>query len=321
MPLSLTGIVSCVLLALSLVGCGGDPVAPLRIGTIVWPGYEPLYLAQELGYLDAKSVRLVEYPSASEVTRAFRNQAIEATALTFDEVLLLAQDGFKPRVVLLMDISHGGDAILGRPDLRTVKDLAGRRVAVDTETVGAYVLIRALMLNGMKSSDINIVHVRADELKVAFKEGRVDAVVNFEPVRSHLLAGGASLLFDSSQIPGEIMDVLTVDAVYLDQNVAVVQEVLRGWFRATEYIKNDPQYASAIMARREQVTGAQFLESLKGLKIPTREENLKLLSGQHPPLASLGRRVMQVMLDQRLLKIASDVDVIIAPSPLEDLSP
>jgi len=87
-------------LAPSLAGCGVEPAPPLRIGTNVWPGYEPLYLARELGYLDPRSVHLVEYPSASEVIRAFRNHAIEAAALTFDEVLLLTQDGFKPRVVL-----------------------------------------------------------------------------------------------------------------------------------------------------------------------------------------------------------------------------
>ncbi len=210
----LATILTPAVLALSLAGCGVEP-APLRIGTYVWPGYEPLYLARELGYLDPQSVHLVEYPSASEVIRAFRNHAIEAAALTFDEVLPLAQDGFKPRVVLVMDISHGGDAILGRPELRTVKDLAGRPVAVDTGTVGAYVLTRALMLNGLKQSDVTIVHVEHNGQGAAFKEGRVDAVVNAEPLRSQLLAGGASLLFDRTQIPGEIVDVLTVEATYL----------------------------------------------------------------------------------------------------------
>ena len=317
----LATILTPVLLALSLAGCGVEPAPPLRIGTNVWPGYEPLYLARELGYLDPRSVHLVEYPSANEVIRAFRNHAIEAVALTFDEVLLLTQDGFKPRVVLVMDISHGGDAILGRPELRTVKDLAGRSVAVDTGAVGAYVLTRALMLNGLKPSDVTIVHMEQHEHGAAFKEGRVDAVVNMDPVCSELLAGGASLLFDSAQIPGEIVDVLAVEAAYLEKNPTLVEEVLRGWFRAIDYMKKDPQDASARMAQREQLTGAQFLESLKGLKIPSRADNLELLSGQHPPLAGSGRRLMQVMLDQRLLKTASDVEAIIAAGPLEDLSP
>lgn len=321
MRLGLATIVAPVLLAFGLVGCGGDPVAPLRVGTLVWPGYEPLYLARELGYLDSKSVRLVEYPSSSEVTRAFRNQAIEAAALTFDEVLLLAQDGFQPRVVLVMDFSYGGDAILGRPGLRTMKDLAGRRVAVDTETVGAYVLTRALMLNGLEANDITIVHVEYDGHAAAFKEGRADAVVNAEPLRSQLLAEGASLLFDSTQIPGEIVDVLAVEATYLEKNPAVVKDVLHDWFRATEYMRTHRQEASARMAKREQITGSQFLAALQGLIIPTHAQNLQLLSGQHPLLASSGQRLMQVMLDQRLLKAASDVEAIIAPGPIEALSP
>ena len=67
---------ACVALLLSLLGCGAQETA-LRIGTNVWIGGEPLYLARELGRFDPAAVQLVEYPSASEVMRAFRNQAID----------------------------------------------------------------------------------------------------------------------------------------------------------------------------------------------------------------------------------------------------
>ena len=56
-----------LIVLLACVGCTPDPEPILRVGTNVWPGYEPLYLARDLGYLD-ESIRLVEY--SSEIGRA-----------------------------------------------------------------------------------------------------------------------------------------------------------------------------------------------------------------------------------------------------------
>ncbi len=132
------------LLAQVVIACGEAPQTPMRIGTNVWPGYEPLYLARDLTYIDERFVRLVEYSSASQVIRAYRNGAIDAAALTLDEVLLLAQDELEPRVVLVMDVSHGGDVILGQAGLQDMRDLKGKRVGFEDTALGAYVLARAL---------------------------------------------------------------------------------------------------------------------------------------------------------------------------------
>ena len=91
-----------------------EPEPALRIGTNVWIGSEPLYLARELGRLDPATVQLVEYPSASEVLRAFRNQAIDGMVISLDELFGLAVDGFQPRIILVVDVSHGADVVVGR---------------------------------------------------------------------------------------------------------------------------------------------------------------------------------------------------------------
>jgi len=95
--------------AVSLSACSDNtPEKPIRIGTNVWPGYEPLYLARDIGLYDKAKVQLVEYPSASGVIRALKSRSIEAAALTLDEVLVLLQHKIPVRVVLVMDISVGG---------------------------------------------------------------------------------------------------------------------------------------------------------------------------------------------------------------------
>src|SRR5215510_7656591 len=105
----LAALVALVVLALAVGGCMRETEPPLRIGTNVWIGTEPLYLARDLGLLQREAVQLVEYPSASEVSRAFRNQAIDGMVISLDELFVLAVDGQQPKVVLVVDVSHGAD--------------------------------------------------------------------------------------------------------------------------------------------------------------------------------------------------------------------
>ncbi|MCW9015004.1 MAG: ABC transporter substrate-binding protein [Gammaproteobacteria bacterium] len=139
------------LLVMSLIACDPAPEnrTALRIGTNVWPGYEPLYLARHLGYLEGQNIRLVEYSSASQVIRSYRNDLIDAAAMTLDEALLLLDQGYHPKVVLVMDVSDGADVIIGKPDIREFKDLINKKVGVENTALGAFFLARALEKHGM----------------------------------------------------------------------------------------------------------------------------------------------------------------------------
>src|SRR6185436_11817416 len=291
-----------LVLALSLTACVRDPESALRIGTNVWIGSEPLYLARELGHLDPKAVQLVEYPSASEVLRAYRNQAIDGMVISLDELFGLAVDGLQPRVILVVDVSHGADVVVGRPGMKTMQDLKGKSVAVESGALGAFVLSRALTLNGMQASDVNVVHLESNEQPKAFEKGTVDGAVTFDPYRAQFLQAGAATLFDSTRIPGEIVDLVAVRATFINKQPKAVQALLTGWFNATDYMKRDPKDAARRMGIRQQRTGEQFLEAQKGLHVPSREENLRMLGGQTPELAVSGRRLMALMVDAKLLR-------------------
>ena len=312
-------VLGCVTLVLSPVGCVRQPEPALRIGTNVWIGCEPLYLARELGRLDPAVVQLVEYPSASEVHRAFRNQAIDGMVITFDELFGLAASGLQPRIILVVDVSHGADAVVGRAGMRTMQDLRGKRVAVESAALGAFMLSRALTLNGMRSSDVFVVHLEANEHPSAFEKGQVDGAVTFDPYRAQLLRAGGTTLFDSTQIPGEIVDLLAVRATVLEKRPKAIQALLAGWFAAIDYILNDPRDAARRMGIRQQTTGERFLEAMHGLRIPSREENLKMLGGPTPELAAAGRRLMDLMVEAKLVSAGLDVEALFAPEPLASL--
>jgi NitT/TauT family transport system substrate-binding protein len=316
---AILSILAWLACAAAMVGCVREPEPALRIGTNVWIGGEPLYLARELGELKPDAVQLVEYPSASEVLRAFRNSAIDGMVISFDELLGLAADGLQPRIVVVLDVSHGADAVVGRAGMRTMNDLKGKRVAVESGALGAYVLSRALALNAMQAGDVNVVHLESNEQPSAFEKGQVDGAVTFDPYRAQLLRAGASTLFDSTRIPGEIVDVVAVRAGVLEKQPKAVHALLAGWFSATDYLKREPKDAARRMGIRQQSTGEQFLESLSGLHIPSREENLRMLGGTAPELVPSGQRLMTLMLESKLLRTAVDVNSVLAPAPLENL--
>jgi len=320
---SVQRLLALLLLAMlaSIGGCMREPDLPLRIGTNVWIGSEPLYLARDLKYLDRGVVQLVEYPSASEVSRAFRNQAIDGMVVSLDELFVLAVDGLQPKIVVVADVSLGADVVVGHSGMRKMQDLRGKRVAVESGALGAFVLSRALAINGMQASDVSMVHLESNEHPAAFKQGQVDGAVTFDPYRTQMLEAGAHALFDSTQIPGEIVDLLAVRASAIEKNPRAVQALLTAWFKALDYLAREPKDAAARMAVREQITGEQFLQALQGLHIPSRAENMTMLAGTTPSLVVSGRELMTLMMDAKLLRSRLDIEGLLAPGQLQKLPP
>ena len=79
--------------------------------------------------------------------------------------------GCDPRIILVVDVSNGADVVVGRRGMRTMRDLEGKSVAVESGALGAFVLSRALALNGMQASDVNVVHLESNEHPGRVREG------------------------------------------------------------------------------------------------------------------------------------------------------
>ncbi len=249
----------------------------IQIGTNVWPGYEPLYLARALGKLDPAKVRLVEMASSSQVIRNLRNGLIDGGALTHDEQIILLESGLPVQAILVMDISTGGDVVLGQKEYQSMSDLKGKKVGVEETALGAYVLSRALEVNQMRPEEIEILNFRVNEHEAAFQSRAVDGIVTFEPHRSRLLAKGANQLFDSSQIPAEIFDVLVMKRESVERSPKIIQYLLQAWFFALDYMKQEPAKAAEILAARLKLRPSEVWSVYKGLRLPGLQENLHLL--------------------------------------------
>jgi NitT/TauT family transport system substrate-binding protein len=292
---------------LALAACKNKPSPPMRIGMNVWPGYEPLFLARKAGALNEKDFRLVEFSNGSEVGRAFRNGILEATCLTLDEVFYTIQDGMDPVILLVLDESCGADVVLARPEIKNLAGLKGKRIAVEVSAVGAYMLTRTLKQAGLTIKDVTPVYLPIEKHFSAYNDGLVDAVVTFEPVRTRLLSLGTVDLFNSSMIPGEIVDVLVVRRDYLESHPERIEALRKAWFAALEQMRRSPHESARFMAVRERVTTEEFESSLRGLRLPNEQENNELLDLPSPKLLITAEQLKTVMKESGLLQ--SDISI------------
>jgi NitT/TauT family transport system substrate-binding protein len=293
-------------LTILLAACDSAPREPLRVSSSPWPGYEPLYLARDLGYLNPKQVNLFELPSADINMESFRNRSADLSTLTLDEALELMHDGVKLRIVLVMDVSNGADAVLARPEIRSLPDLKGKRIATSNIPLGFYMLNRMLDAAGLSRSDVEVFPMSESKHEQAYREGKVDAVVTMEPYSTNIAKLGAKRLFDSGNIPNEIVDLMMVHEDVYQARREELCGLVRQWFRALDHVRTQPREAAQRISRRLKVQEAEYHAMVAGLAFPSRADNVRMLGGEKPALLDTAHKLMAVM--QREGQLSGPVD-------------
>ncbi|MDC0666166.1 ABC transporter substrate-binding protein [Nannocystis radixulma] len=293
----------------AFAGCLEPTPPPLRVGMARWPSYEVFRLAESLGCYSSVEVQLVDFGSLAEAQRAYQADVIDALCTTAEYALNL--DEREHRIVLVIDFSSGGDTLVARPGIDALRDLRGQRVGLEVGALGVYMLTRALERAGMSTRDVVLVSVDLVDHQAAFEGGRVDAVVTYEPVRTHVLAKGGRELFSSRDILGEVIDVLVVRRMLLERRDDLLK-LVDGWFRGLDYLVQNPTDAARRVATHQGVTAEEYLRSLDGVRLFSLEENRRLLAGPSSPLVSSLRRLSAVTVRYGILEAPVD------PAPLLD---
>lgn len=295
------------ILGLTLTACTDTPKEPLRIASSPWPGYEPLYLARDLGYYKPERVKLFELPSSDITMESFRNNSTDLATLTLDETLELLHDGTKMRILLILDVSNGADAVIAPPNIKNLKDIKGKRISIVNIPLGVYVLNRLLEKAQVSREDVKVFPMPESKQYEFYKQGKADIVITFEPVKTKLLNEGTHILFDSSDIPNEIFDLLVVHEDVFKQRREEICGIVKQWYKALDYITLHPQDASERIGRRLGVKPAEFISMLDGLKLPSRQENIQMLSGHPPGILEPARKLNEIMVAEK--QLTQNVDI------------
>lgn len=291
-------VLAGLLATLSLAGCMSyEP--PLRIALTRWPPYEYLHLAREKGFFEQEGVevRLIEFVAVTDTQRALEHDKIDGGTLSLMEVLQnRALRTRELQIPMVVDFSDGADVVLATPAVADVSALRGRKVGVTNGALDLYILTRALEQHGLTLKDVELVHMRHEEMLNALRSGKVDAVTAFPPTSSGILqAGIARPIFSSHEIPGEIVDVLAIDKKVLRKRPDDVARMIRAFYRALDYARQHPDEAMQIMAARERADVATFRNSLHdGITIVSLAEQQRFLA-DGSRLEGVAQRISQLL--------------------------
>lgn len=280
-------------MALLIAACS-PPQEPVRIGILLWPPYDLARLAQAEDFFGPDRIQLIDYQTPAEVVRAFRNGLIDGFFLTTQFALGDHPGHTDTRIIYIIDQSKGGDSLLVTPEVDSLEQLKGKRIALEASPLGAYMLQRVLDHAGLSRSDVDVQFADTPDHVDAYTRGTVDAVITYEPFGSRVVDAGAHELFSSRDIPNEIVDVLYVSEALIEERGQDLVDFVRGLEQARQLLEARPDHALPIMARRHGMDTATFARTLEGMSLVSLEENLELLSGERPKISAWIEKQIEV---------------------------
>jgi NitT/TauT family transport system substrate-binding protein len=217
------------------------------VGWSVYVGWNPWAYMAKSGILKKWadkyniSIRVQRFDYAPSLD-AFVAKNIDACAMTNMEALdMPAAAGIDTTAVITGDYSNGNDALLVRNNLN-LNQLPGKKLLLVQKTVSEYLYERAMTLNGLESQikKVKLVNTSDSDIATAFiGDTSQEAVVTWKPMVSQIAkTKGVKVIFNSSKIPGEIVDLMVVRTDVLNRGDGSGQRFAKAlagaWFETTK---------------------------------------------------------------------------------------
>jgi NitT/TauT family transport system substrate-binding protein len=209
-----------------------------RVAWSIYVGWMPWGYLEDSGIMDKWAdkygidVEIVQINDYVESINQYTAGAFDGVSATnMDTLSIPAGGGVDTTALIVGDFSNGNDAVIikGEGDLA---DLAGKPVNLVELSVSHYLLARALDSVDLKESDLaSVINTSDADMIAAFQTPDVEAVVTWNPLVSTILEDpNAKKLFDSSNIPGEIIDLMVVNTEVLEANPDFGKALVGAWY-------------------------------------------------------------------------------------------
>lgn len=152
------------------------------------------------------------------------------TMTNMDALTIPAAGGVDSTALVVGDFSNGNDGVVLKGK-SSVTDLKGQNVNLVELSVSHYLLARALDSVGMSEKDLTVVNTSDADMVAVYNTADVTAVATWNPLLSEIAAApNSTKVFDSSQIPGEIIDLLVVNTDTLKSNPKLGKALVGAWY-------------------------------------------------------------------------------------------
>ena len=262
----LTGLVLAAALSLSHASIAeAAPKKDFKVCWSIYVGWMPWGYLSDSGIMKKWADK---YGITVEITRI--NDYVESinqyTAGGFDGCSMTNMDalsipaggGVDTTALIVGDFSNGNDAVILK-DKTELKDIAGQKVNLVELSVSHYLLARALESVGLAEKDISVVNTSDADMVAAFGTSDVTSVVTWNPLVAEIVAmPGAKKVFDSSQIPGEIIDLMVVNTDTLKDNPALGKALAGAWYEVMALMMSGTPEGQAAKEEMAKASGTDL---------------------------------------------------------------
>ena len=306
--------VALVAAVLSTAAVAQDKVI---LGISGWTGFAPLSLADKAGIFKKNGVDVeIRFIAPVQRSAALASGALNAAATTVDQHIVWTAAGVPAVQVLLIDKSNGGDGVVVRNNINSIKELKGKTVAVDGPgTVQHFMLSYILQKNGMTMQDVIRTTMGAQPAAQSFVAGQGDAAVTYEPYLSTVRAKAEAgkILVTSKDYP-VVVDTLVFRKDFIQKNPKIVKAAVDSFFEALDMIKREPAKAYELMGSAVKQTGEQFGKSAAFLKWQDKAANKKFFAEE---FLKFSEEAADIMLEAGIIKSKPDLKALADPKYLD----
>jgi len=273
--------------ALLVASFSAGAATPVKIALTTWIGYSPFYVAEGMDMYKKQGLKvtLQTFADPAMLPSAVAGKAVDGALMTYDQVIGAAAQGQAFKVVMPIDYSNGGDAVLADMSINKITDLRGKKVAYAPLSPSDFLISYALKINGMTDKDISPINMTPEAIPSAMASKAVPAGTTYEPNVSQILGMGDGkqfhVIYSSKEAPGLIADVLVFDEAYIKKNGKQITSLIKAYLEGLAYMKSHPKEASKIIGKAIGVSGKEVLEQLEGVyNIPLKEMALPFKPGK-----------------------------------------
>lgn len=226
-------------------------MTPVRIAFSTWTGYGPLVVGVQRGLFKKYGLDVIYTVVEDPTSRfaAFRSGRLDGLASTVDTFSRQAAQGVPLVQVLGIDRSVGGDGIVAKKNITSVKQLKGKTIAVNVGSTSEWFLDYVLEHNGLSVNDITIEDMPDSTVAGStFRAGRIDVAVTWEPWLSRAeQAPFGHILVSTTTYPDIIVDDLAFRSAYATAHPGAVRDFIKGYYEAVTYIDTHKSDALSII--------------------------------------------------------------------------
>lgn len=232
-------LISATAIAMTLAsGAFAQEKTDFKLAWSIYVGWMPWGYLEDSGIMDkwadkygitVEIVQINDYIESINQYTAGQFDGVSATNM--DTLSIPSGGGVDTTALIVGDYSNGNDAVIVKGD-GDLASLAGKPVNLVELSVSHYLLARGLDSIGLSEADLaGVINTSDADMIAAFATDDVEAVVTWNPLVSSILEDpAATKLFDSSDIPGEIIDLMVVNTETLEANPDFGKAVAGAWY-------------------------------------------------------------------------------------------